>query len=115
MYLTQGLHRGTRQIPHVPATIFGERVRTWAQSADRVARLAAAPRGIGVTDGGRVAILALNSDRCHAYLFAVVRAGGVRGPTQRRVRRGTPGLPAGKVLERVLRAPHRAGTDRAVH
>ncbi|MDT7741980.1 MAG: hypothetical protein QOE59_1058 [Actinomycetota bacterium] len=48
MYLTQGLHRATRETPDRPATIFGDRVRTWAQCADRVARLAGALAHLGL-------------------------------------------------------------------
>jgi long-chain acyl-CoA synthetase len=44
-------------------TIFGERRRTFREAADRVARLAAALRRVGVRPGDRVAMLALNSDR----------------------------------------------------
>ncbi len=71
MELTQALHRASQQSPDLPATIFGTRVRTWAESRDRVARLAGALRAHGVGAGDRVAILALNSDRYHEYLFAV--------------------------------------------
>jgi acyl-CoA synthetase (AMP-forming)/AMP-acid ligase II len=80
MYLTQALHRCARQTPDTPATVFGDRVRTWAQSADRIARLAAALRGLGIADGDRVAMLGLNSDRYHEYLFAVPWAGAVVTP-----------------------------------
>jgi acyl-CoA synthetase (AMP-forming)/AMP-acid ligase II len=80
MYLTQALHRAVRQTPDLPATIFGDRVRTWARSADRVARLAAGLREVGVQTGDRVAMLALNSDRYHEYLFAVPWAGAVVTP-----------------------------------
>ncbi len=80
MYLTQALHRWARQTPDMLATIFGDRVRTWAQSADRVARLAAALQGVGVAPGDRVAMLALNSDRYHEYLLAVPWAGGAVTP-----------------------------------
>ena len=65
MYLTQGLHRAVQQYPDRPMTIHGDRVRTAAEVHDRVARLAGALRGLGVGDGDRVAILALNSDRYH--------------------------------------------------
>lgn len=41
MYLTQSLHRALQQRPGEIATICGDRVRTVAESADRVARLAA--------------------------------------------------------------------------
>jgi acyl-CoA synthetase (AMP-forming)/AMP-acid ligase II len=80
MYLTQGLHRAVQQVPDAPATMFGERVRTWRQHADRVARLAGALRGLGVADGSRVGILARNSDRYAELLLAVPWAGGVFTP-----------------------------------
>ncbi|AHH96546.1 acyl-CoA synthetase [Kutzneria albida] len=80
MYLTQPLHRACQHNPDLPATIFGERTRTWAECADRVARLAGALHGLGVGVGDRVAILALNSDRYHEYLLAVPWAGAVVNP-----------------------------------
>ena len=84
MYLTQGLHRAVQQMPDAPTTMFGERVRTWRQHADRVARLADALRGLGVADGSRVGILALNSDRYAELLLAVPWAGGVFTPVNTR-------------------------------
>ncbi len=42
MYLTQSLHRSVQQNPDRPATIYRDRVRTVAESVDRIARLAAA-------------------------------------------------------------------------
>jgi acyl-CoA synthetase (AMP-forming)/AMP-acid ligase II len=80
MYLTQGLHRAARETPDLPATIMGDRVRTWAESRDRVARLAAVLQDLGLVEGGRVAMLAMNSDRYHEYLLAVPWAGGVVTP-----------------------------------
>ncbi|MCD2190432.1 long-chain-fatty-acid--CoA ligase [Actinomycetospora soli] len=80
MYVTQGLHRAAHETPDLPATVFGDRTRTWAQSLDRVARLAAALQGLGVASGDRVAILSLNSDRYHEALLAVPWAGGIVVP-----------------------------------
>ncbi|GAA2374199.1 long-chain fatty acid--CoA ligase [Nonomuraea africana] len=80
MYLTQGLHRAVQLTPDLPATICGDRVRTWRESADRVARLAGALRELGVTKGDRVAMLSLNSDRYHEYLLAVWWVGGAVNP-----------------------------------
>ncbi|GAA2902647.1 long-chain fatty acid--CoA ligase [Streptosporangium fragile] len=80
MYLTQGLHRSLQQNPDAPATIFGERVRSFHEQADRVSRLAAALRALGVADGERVGILALNSDRYAEALLAVPWANGVLNP-----------------------------------
>jgi acyl-CoA synthetase (AMP-forming)/AMP-acid ligase II len=84
MYLTQPLHRAAQQTPDLPATVFDDRVRSWADSRDRVARLAGALRTLGVGPGDRVAMLALNSDRYHEYLFAVPWAGGVITPLNTR-------------------------------
>ncbi|QJY49906.1 long-chain-fatty-acid--CoA ligase [Pseudonocardia broussonetiae] len=80
MHITQALHRAVQQAPDLPATVFGERTRTWAECADRVARLAAALRALGVASGDRVGILALNSDRYHEYLLAVPWADAVLNP-----------------------------------
>lgn len=80
MQLTQGLHRTLQATPDSPATIFGSRVRTFREQADRVARLAAGLRELGIEDGARVGILALNSDRYVECLLAVPWAGGVLNP-----------------------------------
>lgn len=84
MGITQGLHRAVQQTPALPATICRGRVRTWAQSADRVARLAGALRAIGVQSGDRVAMLALNSDNYHEHFFAVPWADAVLNPVNTR-------------------------------
>jgi acyl-CoA synthetase (AMP-forming)/AMP-acid ligase II len=80
MQLTQGLHRSLQTTPDQTATIFGQRVRTFREQADRVARLAGGLRALGVGVGDRVAILAFNSDRYAEYLLAVPWAGGVLNP-----------------------------------
>ncbi|NEM05440.1 long-chain-fatty-acid--CoA ligase [Geodermatophilus normandii] len=80
MYVTQGLHRHVQQRPHEVATVCAGRSRTHAESVDRIARLAAALRQLGITDGERAAILSLNSDRYHEFLGATLWAGGVLVP-----------------------------------
>ena len=80
MYLTQSLHRALQQNPARIATIFGDRVRTVAESVDRIARLGGALRSLGVEAGDRVALLGLNSDRYHEYFFAVPWIGAVVNP-----------------------------------
>lgn len=76
-YWTQGIHRALQQQPEGIATIFGDRERTFREQADRVSRLAGALRDIGVRDGARVGILALNSDRYAEALLAIPWADGV--------------------------------------
>ncbi|WP_377267457.1 long-chain fatty acid--CoA ligase [Peterkaempfera sp. SMS 1(5)a] len=80
MYLTQSLHRAVQQTPDSVATIFGDRVRTFREVADRVARLAGALQGLGVAEGDRVGVLALNSDRFHEALYATWWIGGAVNP-----------------------------------
>ena len=80
MYLTQGLHRQLQRAPDSVATVFGGRVRSWAESADRVARFAGALHALGVESDDRVAILARNSDVYHEFLLAVPWADAVVVP-----------------------------------
>lgn len=80
MYLTQGLHRSVRNTPDAVATVFGDRVRSFREHGDRVARFAGALQGLGVGPGDRVAMLSLNSDRYAEYLLAVPWADAVLNP-----------------------------------
>src|SRR3954447_23624033 len=80
MYLTQGLHRAVQQHPDQIATRYADRTRTHAESVERIARLAAGLRGLGIGDGDRAAILSLNSDRFHEFLGATFWSGGVVVP-----------------------------------
>ena len=84
MYLTQGLHRAVQQTPDGLATIYGERVRTWAESADRVARFAGALHAHGVGAGDRVGLLAVNSDIYHEAMLAIPWADAVVNPVNTR-------------------------------
>src|SRR3954454_8014430 len=80
MYLTQGLHRAVQQHPNAIATICAGRTRTHAETVDRIARLAAALRGLGLEEGDRAAILSPKDDRFHEFLGATFWAGGVVVP-----------------------------------
>jgi long-chain acyl-CoA synthetase len=80
MYLTQGLHRSLRSQPGHIATIFGERQRTYREFADRVARLAGALQALGMEAGGRVGMLALNSDRYLEFFYGSAWGGGAVNP-----------------------------------
>ncbi len=85
MQLTQALKRAVQINRTGTATRFEDRQWTWEQFGNRVARLAAGIRNLGVRDGDRVAILALNSDRYLEFLFAVPWAGGVFVPINTRL------------------------------
>ncbi|MCY1331059.1 Long-chain-fatty-acid--CoA ligase [compost metagenome] len=80
MYLTQGLHRMLQQQPDQVATIFRGRTRTFREVVDRVARLAAGFRSLGMCDGDRVGMLALNSDSFYEYMYGTWWGGGVLNP-----------------------------------
>ncbi|MFE7242995.1 long-chain fatty acid--CoA ligase [Streptomyces sp. NPDC057580] len=84
MYLTQALHRALQQFPDRLMTVCGDRSRTTREVADRVSRLAASFLGLGVQQGDRVGILALNSDRYHETFFATWWMGGVAHPINTR-------------------------------
>ncbi len=74
------LARTTQVRPRHPATLDGDRHRCWSELSDRVARMAAAMRAMGVRNGDRVAVLALTNDRYFELLAAIPRAGGVVVP-----------------------------------
>lgn len=74
-YLTQAVHRNAQIRGNKIATIQGDRQHTWREFKDRVARFAGGLKGLGIEQGDRVAILALNSDRYYEYYFSVPWAG----------------------------------------
>ncbi len=84
MYLTQTLHRAVQQHPDRMAVRFGDRQRSFAELAERVARLAGALQALGMRAGDRVAMLSLNSDRYLEYQMAVPWGGGVLNPCNTR-------------------------------
>ncbi|HUC04558.1 MAG TPA: long-chain-fatty-acid--CoA ligase [Acidimicrobiales bacterium] len=84
MYLTASLHRALQRDPDATWTTFKGRTTTVADHAVRVARLAGALGNLGISDGERVGLWALNSDRFAEALFAVPWAGGVLNPLNTR-------------------------------
>lgn len=79
-YLTQYLRRTLQAHPTRVATIFGTRQHSYAQYAERVTRLGAALRGLGMQPGDRVGMLALNSDRYLEFFFGTWWGGGAVNP-----------------------------------
>lgn len=82
--LTQGIHRALQLRAGERALVSNEGSHTWAEFAERVARLAGALRSLGVTPGDRVAMLADNGPRYVEYYFGVLWAGGVIAPVNTR-------------------------------
>lgn len=74
MQLTQALARAVQINPRRTATIYNDRKRTWREVGDRVPRLAAGLRALGLEPGERVAVLALNSDNYIELFFAAAWA-----------------------------------------
>ena len=85
MPVTQSLKDTTQDHPQGVATLYGDRRRTWAEVADRVARLAGGLRALGVGPDDRVAVWTLNSDRYVELLYAVAWAGAVIVPLNTRL------------------------------
>jgi long-chain acyl-CoA synthetase len=85
MYLTQGLKRSIQIKRDVLATLDSGRDHTWHELGQRVAKLAGAMQGLGLGEGDRAAVLALNSDRYMEFLYAAVWAGGVFVPINTRL------------------------------
>lgn len=71
--------------PDEPATVMGERRRTWGEFLQRVKAIAGALRAGGVRPGDRVGILALNSDYYFELVYAIPWAGAVAVPVNIRL------------------------------
>jgi long-chain acyl-CoA synthetase len=84
MHFVQALQRSALLRRHHTSTVFGERKRTWGETMQRVQRLASSLAALGVRDGARVAILALNSDTYFELFYAISWAGGVFVPLNSR-------------------------------
>ena len=80
MSTTYGLHRAVLLNRNGTAVVFEDRRRTFAELADRVARLAGALKALGIAKGDRVAVLSLNQDRYIELYLGVAWAGAVIVP-----------------------------------
>jgi long-chain acyl-CoA synthetase len=96
MNLAHWLDRAGRDDPQRPALGLGSRVvRTYGETAGRVARLAGAMRGFGLDPGDRVAIVARNSPDYVEILYAVWHAGLAAVPANAKLH----GAELGYILE----------------
>jgi long-chain acyl-CoA synthetase len=96
MNLAHWLDRAGRDDPQRPALGLGSRVvRTYGETAGRVARLAGALRGMGLEPGDRVAIVAKNSPDYVEILYAVWHAGLAAVPANAKLH----GAELGYILE----------------
>ncbi len=80
MRLTQAIEQNAQTKPNTVSTLCNSRQRTWTETKDRVARLAAGLKACGVSSGDRVAILSLNSDYYYEAFHAIPWADGVIVP-----------------------------------
>ncbi|MDI6872485.1 MAG: long-chain fatty acid--CoA ligase [Bacillota bacterium] len=83
-YLTQSLHQSVQRTPDEVMTIFGDRMRTFREVADRVASFAGALHDLGIGPGDRVAILAGNSDDYCELMLATAWADAIFVPLNTR-------------------------------
>ncbi|MBF0277039.1 MAG: long-chain-fatty-acid--CoA ligase [SAR324 cluster bacterium] len=80
MYITQGLKNAMQMNGSRVATVDGTRRYTWSELGSRISKLAGAFKNLGLSERGRVAILALNSDCYLQYYYAVPWAGAIMVP-----------------------------------
>lgn len=80
MQLTSVIRRAAQVNPKGIATVYNGRQQSWHEFVERVAKLGGALQKLGMKNGDRVAMLALNSDRYLEYFFGVLWGGGVIVP-----------------------------------
>lgn len=80
MKITQGLHRALQNSADKPASIDGDRVFTFSQLNDRVARLGGGLLEKGISPGEPLAMLSLNSDYYLQYYLACAWTGILANP-----------------------------------
>jgi len=85
VHLTQGLKRACSLRGSAIAVTCGIRHFSWGELTDRVARLAAALRRLGMAPGDRVAMLAENSHRSIEVYYGPCWGGGVFVPLNPRL------------------------------
>lgn len=83
--LIQGLRRAAQVKPAGVAAIDGARRYCWSEVQSRAARAAGVLRKAGLSQGGRVAVLAHNSHRYFEIYYAIPWAGGAIVPLNTRL------------------------------
>ncbi|MDG5485495.1 AMP-binding protein [Mycolicibacterium gadium] len=84
MSMTMALHRGVQQHPTRTFSVFDGRTTTYAQTAERVSRIAGHFKHLGLDADDHVALLALNSDLYLQAVLAVAWADAVIVPVNTR-------------------------------
>src|SRR5260370_40876680 len=77
---SRGLRYAEKQYPHRTAVVCGNERFTYAEFADRAARLGGALKKAGVKSGDRVAFLSINCHRLLEAYYGVLEAGAVLLP-----------------------------------
>lgn len=85
MQIGQFLRRALQVAPHQIATRYNGREQTYTQFAERVKQCAGALHELGISDGERVAVLSLNSNRYQELFYGVAQAGGILVPLNTRL------------------------------
>jgi acyl-CoA synthetase (AMP-forming)/AMP-acid ligase II len=80
MFLTQPLHKGRREKGKATAVVCGKQRLSYGELHDRVARLGAVLKQLGMQPGDRVGMMSLNSHRFVEYFFGTWWGGGVINP-----------------------------------
>lgn len=80
MSLTRGVHRSLQQRPNAPALIHGEATWTFQELADRVARLAAGLKTLGLKAGDPLGIISQNTTTFVEYALVCPWGGFVATP-----------------------------------
>jgi Acyl-CoA synthetases (AMP-forming)/AMP-acid ligases II len=80
MTLQMAIARAAQQSPRKSAVRGDGYDRTWAETADRIARIGAGLLASGLAPADRLAILAVNSPECLELTYAAIWAGIVVVP-----------------------------------
>jgi len=80
MQVTGILRQAVTEQPDRAGTVYNGRTRTWREIGQRVPRMAAALRSLGVGDGHCVAALAMNSDRFIELFYSIPWCGAAFAP-----------------------------------